>query len=146
LTVASKSDRDLRHAAQLRVDEPVLAAGIFRQVRYSSPALGPFSGIAALVVSGIGRRRAAGMPRSFLVAVTPMRAHAFGFEQVSGEVVAREELAVWSRAGLVVTTDETAAESRITIEESGTRVVCTAGDEGSAQAVLRQTVPAPVVA
>jgi hypothetical protein len=147
--VASKSDRNLRHAAQLRVDEPVLAAGIFRRVRSSSPVLAPFSGVAALVSSGLGRRRSPGMPRRLLLAVTPMRLHAFGFEQVDGEVVAREELAAWDRAGIVVTAEETAVESRITIEAPGTRVVCTAGDEGSSQAVLRvlrQTAPAPVVA
>ena len=71
---------------QPKLDEPVLAGGLFyRTGGLAGLALGPFSGLAALISRGIGRRRAAGLPNQFLVAVTPTRVHAFGCSMAYGE-------------------------------------------------------------
>ena len=128
-----------REALQPKVDEPVLAGGLFRRsAGMGGLALGPFSGLAALVARGIDRRRAGGLPREFLVAVTPTRVHAFRCSTANGEVKAKEELAVWERSGLTVTAEETAAGTRVIIESlpASARVVCSTGKDELSQAVV----------
>ena len=141
-----------REVLQPKLDEPVLAGGLFyRTAGWHGIAMGPFSGLAALVSRGIGRRRAGGFPERFLVAVTPTRVHAFGCSTAYGDVKAKEELAVWERSALTVTAEETPVNTKVVIESApaGGRIVCSTGkDEGSQSVVyaMQEQVgtPAPV--
>lgn len=141
-----------REALQPKLDEPVLAGGLFRSGGgLDGLAVGPFSGLAALVTRGIGRRRAGGLPGRFLVAVTPTRVHAFRCSVAGGKVNAKEELAVWERSELRVTAQETAAITRVVIESPsrGDRIVWSTGrDEGSQSVVyaMQETVGTPAAA
>ncbi len=130
---------EFREVLQPKLDEPVLAAGLFyRTGGWAGLALGPFSGLAALVSRGIGKRKAKGLPGQFLVAVTPTRVHAFGCSAAYGRVKAKEELAVWERSGLTVTAEETAANTKVVIDslEASSRVVCSTGKDEESQSVV----------
>ena len=132
-------ERKYRDAVQPLVDEPVLAGGVFyRTGGWSAMAMGPFSGLAALISRGVGKRRAGGLPNQFLLAVTPTRVHAFKCSLAYGDVKARDELAVWDRAGLTVTAEETSVNTKVVLERSssGERVVCSTGKDEVSQAVV----------
>jgi hypothetical protein len=132
-------ERKYRDALQTKVDEPVLAGGLFyRTGGFASAVVGPFSGLAALISRGVGKRRSGGLPNQFLVAVTPTRVHAFRCSTAYGNVKARDELAVWSRTGLTVTAEETAVNTRVVIESPapGDRLVCSTGKDELSQSVV----------
>ena len=132
-------ERKYRDALQPLVDEPVLAGGVFyRTGGWSAVAMGPFSGLAAMVSRTIGKRRAGGLPNQFLLAVTPTRVHAFKCSLAYGDVEARDELAVWDRAGLTVTAEETSVNTKVVLERSagGERVVCSTGKDELSQSVI----------
>lgn len=134
-----RDGRRYREVLQPKLDEPVLAGGLFYRARRSGRlALGPFSGLAALISGVVERRRGAGLPRQFLVAVTPTRVHAFGCSTAQGDVKAREELAVWERSGLTVTAQETGDGTRVVIESkaAGERVVLATGNDALSQSVV----------
>jgi hypothetical protein len=128
-----------RDALQPLVDEPVLAGGVFyRTGGWASVAMGPFSGLAAVVSRSIGKRRAGGLPNQFLLAVTPSRVHAFKCSLAYGDVEARDELAVWDRSGLTVTAEETSVNTKVVLEAggSGERVTCSTGKDELSQSVV----------
>ena len=132
-------ERKYRDALQPMVDEPVLAGGVFyRTGGWAAVAVGPFSGLAALISRSIGKRRAGGLPNQFLLAVTPTRVHAFKCTLAYGDVRARDELAVWERAGLTVTAEETSVNTKVVIERDadGQRLVCSTGKDELSQAVV----------
>ena len=132
-------ERKYRDALQPKVDEPVLAGGLFYRTNgFASAVVGPFSGLAALISRSVGKRRAGGLPNQFLVAVTPTRVHAFKCSTAYGNVKARDELAVWNRAGLTVTAEETAVNTKVVIEPpaGGERVVCSTGKDELSQSVV----------
>ena len=132
-------ERKYRDAVQPLVDEPVLAGAVFyRTGGWAAMAMGPFSGLAAIVSRGIGKRRAGGFPNQFLLAVTPTRVHAFRCTLAYGDVEARDELAVWDRARLTVTAEETSGNTRVVLERngSGERVVCSTGKDELSQSVV----------
>jgi hypothetical protein len=132
-------ERKYRDALQPLVDEPVLAGGVFyRSGGWAAVAMGPFSGLAALVSRSLGKRRAGGLPNQFLLAVTPTRVHAFKCSLAYGDVTARDELAVWDRAGLTVTAEETSVNTKVVLESGGggDRVVCSTGKDELSQSVV----------
>jgi hypothetical protein len=132
-------ERKYRDALQPLVDEPVLAGGVFyRTAGWAAMAVGPFSGLAAVISRAVGKRRAGGLPNQFLLAVTPTRVHAFKCSLAYGDVEARDELAVWDRAGLTVTAEETSVNTKVVLERngSGERVVCSTGKDELSQSVV----------
>jgi hypothetical protein len=132
-------ERKYRDALQPLVDEPVLAGGVFyRTGGWAAVAMGPFSGLAAVISRSIGKRRAGGLPNQFLLAVTPTRVHAFRCTLAYGDVKARDELAVWDRAGLTVTAEETSVNTKVVLESGGggERVVCSTGKDELSQSVV----------
>lgn len=104
-------ERKYLDALQPKVDEPVLAGGLFHRT---------------------------GGWDEFLVAVTPTRLHAFRCSTAGGDISAGEELAAWTRAGLTVTAEETAVDTKVVIERSadGKRVVCATGKDELSQSVV----------
>ena len=132
-------ERKYRDALQPLVDEPVLAGGVFyRTGGWAAVAMGPFSGLAAVISRSIGKRRSGGLPNQFLLAVTPTRVHAFKCSLAYGDVKARDELAVWDRAGLTVTAEETSVNTKVVLESGGggERVVCSTGKDELSQSVV----------
>ena len=116
-TKRAEWERKYRDALQPLVDEPVLAGGLFyRTGGWSEIAMGPFSGLAAVISRSIGKHRAGGLPNQFLLAVTPTRLHAFKCSTAYGNVEAKDELIVWERAGLMVTAEETSVNTKVVIE------------------------------
>jgi hypothetical protein len=132
-------ERKYRDALQPLVDEPVLAGGVFyRTGGWAAVAMGPFSGLAAVISRSIGKRRSGGLPNQFLLAVTPTRVHAFKCSLAYGDVEARDELAVWDRSGLTVTAEETSVNTKVVLESGGggERVVCSTGKDELSQSVV----------
>jgi hypothetical protein len=133
-------ERKFRDAVQPKLDEPVLACGLFyRTGGYASIGLGKISPLAGIVASGVGKKRAAGLPKTFLIAVTPTKVHAFKSSQGSGGIKAKDEVAVWDRAGLTVKAEAAAANTKVTIESpgEGESVVCSTGKDELCLAVIR---------
>lgn len=130
--------RDLRNAAQHKVDEPVLASCVFYRVGGHATALGPFSGMAAMVANGIGKRRGIGLPKRFAIAITPTCVHAFDVA-IAPRVVLGDEVGAWRRAGLVVAAQEGPARIKVTVESAitGERAVWTTGNDPGSRAVVR---------
>lgn len=122
-----------RSAVQHQLDEPVLAAGLFRRRR----------GLADL--SG----RGSSLPRTFVVAVTPMRLHAFAASPRGEDLQVGDEVAVWDRASVQVRAHDTSAGTRVTIARPGAdgAVVCRTGKDELSRSVVRYMEdPAVVVA
>jgi hypothetical protein len=135
----AEAERKYRDALQPKVDEPVLAGGLFyRTGGFAAVAMGPFSGLAALISRSMGKRRSGGLPNQFLLAVTPTRVHAFKCSTTYGNVKAKDEVVVWDRAGLTVTAEETAVNTKVVIESlaGGQRVVCSTGKDELSQSVV----------
>src|SRR4051794_1949604 len=89
-------EQKYREAVQPQLDEPLLKAGLFyRTGGFASVALGPFSGLAAVVATGVGKKRAGGVPNQFVLAVTPTRVHAFKCSIAYNKVKIRQELFAW---------------------------------------------------
>jgi hypothetical protein len=100
-------------------------------------ALGPFSGVAAMVANGVGKRRGGGLPKRFAIAVTPTCVHAFEVALGPG-VVLGDEVAVWRRAGLVVAAQQGPTRTKVTVESAltGDRAVWTTGNDPGSRAVV----------
>jgi len=132
-------ERKYRDALQPLLDEPVLAGGVFyRSGGWAAAVVGPFSAVAAMISRSVGKRRAGGLPNQFLLAVTPTRVHAFRCSLAFGGVEAKDELAVWDRAGLTVTAEETAVNTKVVIERlgDGDRMICSTDKDELSQSVV----------
>jgi hypothetical protein len=150
--VAEEYRGKFRDSVQPLVDEPVLAVGTFRttgsgtKYAISKTQAGALAyGAAAL----IGRKRAGGLPGSFLLAVTPTMLHAFKYKLSRGGVSVKEEVAAWDRAGLEIGTERLATTTRVKLDwpADGITVVCDQdgmGDNPWADDVVRELQGAPV--
>jgi hypothetical protein len=139
-TKQAEWERKFRDAVQPKLDEPVLACGLFyRTGGYASIGLGKISPLAGIVASSLGKKRAAGLPKQFLIAVTPTKVHAFKSSQGYGGVKAKDEVAVWDRGSLTVTAESTSLNTKVTIESpaEGERIVCSTGKDEFCLAVIR---------
>ena len=100
--------------------EQVLAAGAMRR----GGASGQFGaskaggGIAYAAVALARKKKAGGLPQQVLLAVTPERLYAFKMKMKSGgrSYEAKDEVAVWERAGLRVSTTQKMGLTNVTIE------------------------------
>jgi hypothetical protein len=125
---------------QEKLDEPVLAWSLFvRTGSYGAMAAEYVSGIAGTVINLIGKKRAGGLPPRFLLVVTPTKVRAFKFAQKRSGLRVGDELAVWDRAQLHVTANETALTMRVTLQSAADdeRVVCDTGKGDFTDGFLR---------
>ena len=126
-----------REAAQERLpDEQVEAAWLFyRTGGYAGIALGPLSPLAAVVSRTIGKKRAAGLPNQFLLALTPTKVHAFKCRPHRSKAKVGDELAVWDRSGLEVRVRDAAVNTEVTLESpaEGEKVVCSTGKDATSR-------------
>jgi hypothetical protein len=130
---------------QAKVDEPVLAWSLFfRAGSYGAMAASHLSPVVATVINLIAKKRAAGLPTRFLLVVTATKVRAFKFSQKRAGLRLGDEVAVWDRAHLSVSTKETALTTRVTLASAadGEQVVCDTGKGQFTDAFLR-TIAAP---
>jgi hypothetical protein len=138
-----------RERAQEKVPgEEVLGAWLFyRTAGYASMAAGPLSPLVGTVIRTVGKKRAAGFPNMFLIVVTPDRVRAFKAKSRRTDIKLGDELAVWDRSSLKVTTRDAALNTEVTIESpaEGEKVVCSTGKDAASTRMLdllRQPAPA----
>jgi hypothetical protein len=90
----------------------------------------------------MGKKKAGGLPGSFLLAVTPSGLHAFKYKMKRNGVEAKEEVAAWDRAGLKAGTERMQTTTRVTLEwPDGDQIVCDQdgmGDNPWADDVVRE--------
>jgi len=115
-------------AVEPHLDEDVLAVGTFRTTG-SGTKYGISKTQAGALAYGaaslMGKKRAGGLPGSFLLAVTPKGVHAFKYKMKRNGVEAKEEVAAWDRKGLKVSTSPMKTTTRVTLETGdGEKVVC----------------------
>jgi hypothetical protein len=126
--VAEEYRGKFREAVQPSLDEEVLAVGTFRTTgsgtKYAISKTQ--AGALAYGAAGLmGKKRAGGLPGSFLLAVTPSRVHAFKYKMKRKGVEAKEEVAAWDRKGLKVSASQMKTTTRVTLESGdGEKVVC----------------------
>lgn len=92
------------------VDEPVVAAGVFRRGGAAAKMGISHAGVGALAYGAaalIGKRQAAGLPDKTLLVVTPTRLRAFKAKIKGRGFKAGDEVASWDRAGMEVTPAQT---------------------------------------
>jgi hypothetical protein len=143
--VAEEWRAKFREQIEPLVDEELLAVGTFRATgagtRYgiSKTQAGALAyGAASLM----GKKRAGGLPGTFLLAVTPTRLHAFKYRLKRNGVAVKEEVGVWDRAGLEVETErlQTTTRVRLAWPADGEQIVCDQdgmGDNPWAEDVMR---------
>lgn len=98
--------------------EDVVAVGAFRQGGFGGQlAAAQLSGAAAAVTALLRRKKAGGLPHNVLLAVTPTRVFAFA-QKMGGRnhLAPKEQVAVWDRAGLCITTEKKLGLTNLTIE------------------------------
>ena len=127
--VAEEWRGKFRESVQPLIDEEVLAVGTFR-----TTGAGTRYGISKLQAGAltygastlIGKKRADGLPGTFLLAVTPTRLHAFKYKLKRNGVSLKEEVGVWDRSGLEVKTERLQTTTRVRLEwpADGEGIVC----------------------
>jgi hypothetical protein len=151
--VAEEFRTKFREAVMPHVDEDILAVGTFRTTGSGTKfAISKLQAGAAIygAASKLGRARAGGLPNTFLLVVTPTKLRAFKYKLKGRGVQAREEVAVWDRAGLKVTTSPMQTTTRVTLEWPGSddKLVCDQdgmGDNPWAEDVVRELETGPQV-
>ena len=139
-----------RVAVQPQVSEPVESAWVFyRSGGFASMGVAKVSPIVAMGMRAINKRKAGGLPNSFVLAVTPKHVHAFEYKARArgATVTVGKELAVWDREGLVVTSKPAAINTQVTLESpgEGETVVCSTGKDEASLAMIR-SLQTPVAA
>jgi hypothetical protein len=121
---------DNKPRVQEKVDEPVLSYGCFyRSGSWGGLAAGKASPIAGVAMGVRGKKKAGGLPKNFILAVTDSRLYAFKYRQGRGyKIKVGDELAVWDRARIRASVEDTKLTRRLTIKspEEDERVVCDA--------------------
>jgi hypothetical protein len=143
--VAEEWRGKFRESVQPHVDEEVLAVGTFRMTGAGTRYAISKTQVGALAYGAstlIGKKRAGGLPGTFLLAVTPTKLHAFKYKMKRNGVAIKEEVGVWDRFGLEVGTERLQTTTRVSLEwpADGEKVVCDEdgmGDNPWADDVIR---------
>ena len=143
--VAEEYRGKFRDAVAPKLDEEVLAVGTFRTTGSGTKFAISKSQAGALAYGAahlMGKKKAGGLPGSFLLAVTPSGLHAFKYKMKRNGVEAKEEVAAWDRAGLKAGTERMQTTTRVTLEwPDGDQIVCDQdgmGDNPWADDVVRE--------
>jgi hypothetical protein len=133
--------------------EEVVAAAGFRQGGASASYAASKAQMGGLVYAGINmlrKKQAGGLPDKVVLAVTPERLYAFKLGFRGRDYKLGDEVAVWERQGLEVSTDRSGTMTSLTIEspaegEKATLVGISVKDDPVSQeliAVLQGAAPA----
>ncbi len=91
-----------RAMAQEKVDEPVIAVGMFRRGGAASSfaiSKGQLGGLVYAANSLRNKKKAGGLPQSAFLVVTPNKVHAFKYKMRGRNYTLKDEVAVWDRPG-----------------------------------------------
>jgi len=116
---AAQWKEDMRTEVEPRVgEEELVAVAAFRRAgatsSYAASKLG--GGLPYLATKLVSKKRAGGLPENVMLAVTPTKVYAFKRKQRGRKMVAGDEVAVWERGGLRVSTDTAMGMTKLTIE------------------------------
>jgi hypothetical protein len=143
--VAEEYRKKFNDGAQAHLDEDVLAAGTFRTTGAGTKYAISKTQAGALAygaASLLGKKKAGGLPGSFMLAVTPTKLHAFKYKQKRNGIEVKEEVGSWERDGLKVGTEKMSTTTRVTFEwPDGDKIVCDQegmGDNPWADDVVRE--------
>lgn len=130
---------DNRPEVQAHVDAPLVAYGAcFRTGSYGGMAAMQVSGLAGLLTSMAGKKKAGGLPQNFLLAVTGTKVHAFKYRPKGFAIKVGDEVAVWERSAIVTSAERTSMTTRVTLESpsEGERIVFDTGKLGISDDLL----------
>jgi hypothetical protein len=99
--------------------EELLAAAAFRRGGFAGQMVSSKAGggIAYAAVALARKKKAGGLPQQAILALTPDRLYAFACKvKGGGKFVAKDEVAVWERAGLRVSSEQKMGLTNVTIE------------------------------
>ena len=117
--VAEEYRGKFKDAVQAELEEDVLAVGTFRTTgsgtKYAISKM-QVGALAYGAASLMGKKRAGGLPESFLLAVTPSGLHAFKYRMKRNGVESKGEVAVWERSGVKVGAEPMKTTTRVTLE------------------------------
>jgi hypothetical protein len=116
---AAEYREKFRRSAEAKVGEPVIAVGPFRRGGAASAMAISKARLGAVAYAANSLRRkkqAGGLPDKAFLVVTPTKLHAFKYKQKGREFVFGDEVAVWDRAGLRISTEQKAGLTMLTIE------------------------------
>ena len=111
--------RKFRAMAEERVAEPVLAVGLFRRGGAASSfaiSKGQLGGLVYAANALRNKKKAGGLPQTAFLVVTPTRLHAFKYKQRGRNYKLGDEVAVWDRPGLRISTEPKLGLTMLTIE------------------------------
>jgi hypothetical protein len=143
----AKVEKMYRDAVQPHTDEQVFAAWIFyRSGSFAKMGLAQVSGLGALAAGSIGKKKAAGLPQTFVLAVTPTSVRAFKAKPRGFGVKIGDEVGTWDRRGLSVAAEPAAVNTTVTLSfGDGSQIVCSTGkDEGSLAMIRAMQEPVAV--
>jgi hypothetical protein len=118
---AAQFRKSLVDQAQTKVAEPVIVAAGFRRGGAASKMIASKAGLGGLVYAGLAlrnKKKAAGLPERVMLAVTATKLHAFKLK-VAREWKAQDEVAVWERADIRVSSERKMSVTMLTIESPG---------------------------
>lgn len=109
----------VRDEAQSKLSEPVEAAALFRRGGSAAKMAISQTGIGAVAYAGaalFAKKKAGGLPDKVLLAATATKIHAYKAKPKGSKWVARDEVAVWDRAGLQISSKPAMGVTMIEIE------------------------------
>jgi hypothetical protein len=96
---------------------PVIAyAACFRSGSYGAMALTHATPLGGLIMNMVGKKKAGGLPQNFVIAVTADRVPAFKYKPRGWKLTLKDEVAVWDRASVRVSSEVKGMTTRVTLE------------------------------
>jgi hypothetical protein len=117
-TYAEYSEK-FREMAQEKVGEPVIATAPFRRGGAASSFAISKGGLGGLVYAANSlrnKKKAGGLPARVFLVVTPTKLHAFKYGMRGRNYKLGDEVAVWDRPGLRISTEPKLGLTMLTIE------------------------------
>jgi hypothetical protein len=121
-----------RQMASQHVSEPVITCGPFRRGGAASSFAISKGGLGGLVYAANSlrnKKKAGGLPNQTFLVVTPTKLHVFKYGTKGRDYKLKEEVAVWDRAGLRISTEPKMGLTMLTIEspDEGEKVTLAPG-------------------
>src|SRR6059036_1516237 len=115
---AEEWKQKFRDLAQQQVDEEVIAAGPFRRGGAAGQfALSKAGGGLPYAIGALARKKkAGGLPERVFLVVTPTKLHAFKYGFKGRNYKLKDEAAVWDRASLRISIDNSGSMTALIIE------------------------------
>jgi hypothetical protein len=99
--------------------EEVVSAAAFRRGGAAASMVASKAQLGGLVYAGIkmlNKKKAGGLPERVMLVVTPTKLYGFNFGFKGRDYKIKDEVAVWERAGLKVSTERKSGMTALTIE------------------------------